>query len=288
MLRTRAGFTLPEVIVALTLTAVLGAAVTGLFVSQSRFYETQEKTGFARGVSRGAINMMMSELRMVDRDSAMVSTPTRTSITVRVPYVMGAVCTSSATAVTFSRMPADTFATAAATLAGYAYREANGINRHVAASSVTPRTSTICSGLTPRVKVFPADSGGGVFEVPAPNPAVAIAPGTPLFLYQVVTYEFRASDEVPGRIGLWRSVRGSGVDEEIVAPFDTTAGFRFFVDDGRFVGTVRIDAEDAPPTVLSRITGLEITLDAFSERPRADGTFQRVPLTTSVFFRNRR
>jgi prepilin-type N-terminal cleavage/methylation domain-containing protein len=281
MLKQRPGFTLVEMIVALTLTAVIGAAITGLFVSQSRFYDTQEKVGFARGVSRGAMNMVMSEMRMLDRDSALFDTPTRTRVTVRVPYALGAVCTSSTTVVTFSRMPADTTVTNRATQAGYSYRGANGINRYVAATTLTPRADAVCSALIPQVRTFHADSGGGVFEVPAPNPAVTIRPGTPLFLYQVVTYEFKESVEVPGRLGLWRNVRGSGMDEELVAPFDTTAGFRFYVDDAQ-------QPQASPPSTLRRITGLELTLDGLSERPHPDGTHQRVPLRTSVFFRNRR
>jgi prepilin-type N-terminal cleavage/methylation domain-containing protein len=280
MLKSRPGFTLIEMVAALTLTAIIGAAITGLFVSQSRFYDTQEKLGFARGVSRGALNMVMSEMRMLDRDSALAEKPTGTRVTVRVPYAIGAVCTSSSSVITFSRMPADTVVIANATQAGYAYRGPNGINRYVTTASITPRALSTCSGLVPRVKTFPADSGGGVFEVPAPGGGVVVTPGTPLFLYQVVTYEFRASEEVPGRIGLWRTVR-NGLNEELVAPFDSTAGFRFYIDDAP-------EPVAVPPASLRRITGFELRLDGVSERPDADGTFQRVPLSTSVFFRNRR
>jgi prepilin-type N-terminal cleavage/methylation domain-containing protein len=281
MLKIRPGFTLIEMIAALTLTAIIGAAVTGLFISQSRFYDAQEKVGFARGVSLGALNIMMSEMRMVDRDNALAAIPTRTSVTIRVPYAFGAVCAVGLGGITFSRLPADTVAIAGASQAGYAYRGANGINHYVATTSITPRAATACTDLVPGVKTFPADSGGGVFEVPAASSASALTPGTPLFLYQVVTYEFRESVEVPGRIGLWRSVRHGDLDEELAAPFDTTAGFQFYVDDAR-------GAEPLPPASLSRITGFELILDGVSERPSADGTFQRVPLTTSVFFRNRR
>jgi prepilin-type N-terminal cleavage/methylation domain-containing protein len=281
MLKARAGFTLAEMIVALVLTSVIGAAITGLFITQSRFYDTQEKTSFARGVTRGAMNMVMSEMRMLDRDSAFVDAPTRTRVAVRVPYAMGAVCAATSTGVTFSRMHADTLTSAGATMAGYWYRGTDGVNRNVPATGMTAAAATSCTGLVPPVRVLPVNRGGGVFLLPPPSPAIGIKPGTPLFLYQVVTYEFRESKEVPGRIGLWRSVAGSGVDEELVAPFDESAGFRFYVDDGPV-------PEEAPPTVLRRITGLELTLDGISERPRADGSFQRVPLTTSVFFRNRR
>src|SRR5690606_29287486 len=91
MLKNRAGFTLAEVLIALTLTAIIGAAVTGVFVSQSRFFDHQEKVGAAREVSRGALNIMMSEMRMLHQDSAIVSATDR-RITLRVPYAFGFVC----------------------------------------------------------------------------------------------------------------------------------------------------------------------------------------------------
>jgi prepilin-type N-terminal cleavage/methylation domain-containing protein len=282
MLNARRGFTLAEVLVAMTIATIVGAAITGVFISQVRFFDTQEKTGFARAVSRGATNMIMSEMRMLDPEIAFVNVPTRTRVTVRVPYVMGAVCTSSSSAVTFSRVPADTFTAGGAIIAGYWYRAPNGINQvvPVAATALQAELATTCTGLNPPVRTWAPTAGGGVFRLPAPSPAIAIKAGTPLFLFQVVTYEFRASDEVPGHIALWRTVQG-GTSEELVAPFDSTAGFRFYVDDGPV-------PQASPPAPLSRVTGLELTLHGLSERPRADGTLQRVELVTSVFFRNRR
>ena len=69
----RSGFTLIELIVALTLTAIIGTAITALLVSQERAFDTQSKLQSARDVSRGARNLLTSELRMLDRDSGVVS-----------------------------------------------------------------------------------------------------------------------------------------------------------------------------------------------------------------------
>jgi hypothetical protein len=109
--------------------------------------------------------------------------------------------------------------------------------------------------------------------------------GTPIFLYQRIRYEFKASTAVPGKIGLYRTViapNGGETTEELVAPFANTAGWKFFVVNG---GSV---AQAAAPANLADIRGLELHLDGTSEsiavtRPAAE----IAPFTTAVFFKNR-
>ena len=71
-------------------------------------------------------------------------------------------------------------------------------------------------------------------------------PGWPVFLYQQITYRFQTSTAYPGRIGLFRKVRRSEpaapIVDEIVAPFDTSAKFRFFVLNGDLAQDGRADA----------------------------------------------
>ena len=288
IMRNRPGFTLVEVMIALTLTAVLGAAFMGAFVSQSRFFDHQEKVGAARAVSRGALNMMMSELRMVEQTQGVVSA-TSQQIELRVPYVFGMVCGSPASMLTITTLPADTSAVAGVDFSGYAFRLPSGGYQYQEGTVIaTNGLSTVCTsaGLVPdNGGVIPDPAGGSgpgsgsVIQIPL---GPAIAPGTPVFLYHKVTYSFAASTTVPGGIGLFRYVEGqtSPNPEELVAPFDTTAKFRFFESDAAA-------AQDAVPASLSDITGIEVVLDAVSERPNADGTHQSVPLTTAVHFKNR-
>jgi hypothetical protein len=49
--------------------------------------------------------------------------------------------------------------------------------------------------------------------------------GQIFYLYQSVTYSFGASVELPGQTALWRLV-GFSSPQELVAPFDSAAGFR--------------------------------------------------------------
>ena len=63
--------------------------------------------------------------------------------------------------------------------------------------------------------------------LPAAIPALT-AVGTAVLLFQRLTYEFKASGALAGRTGLWRTVVATGQTDELVAPFDATATFRFF------------------------------------------------------------
>ena len=276
MLKSRAGFTLAEVLIALVLTAVIGAAVTGAFVSQSRFFDQQEKVSFARGVSRGAINILMSELRMVERTGGIptATVPTNKRLTVRVPYAMGIVCDATLS-LTILRLPADPYMVSSAGFSGYAWRGTTGAYTYVE-GGVAPvgGVSTLCTAASINTSGFVSTA---VLQL---TPTASARIGAPVFLYQLITYEFKASTSVPGRTALWRRTHATNVDEELVAPFDTTAKFRFYVNDAA-------TAQNAVPTPVSSITGIELTLDGLSERPDNDGTYRKVPLKTSVFFRNR-
>jgi prepilin-type N-terminal cleavage/methylation domain-containing protein len=272
MLKARAGFTLAEVLVALTLTAVIGAIATGAFMSQSQFFDHQEKVGAARNVSRSAINVLTSEMRMVERSGGVVAA-SNAAITLRVPYALGLYCDApSAGVARIYRLPADPAMLADAKYAGYAFRTSPSTYTYVTSGgNPTPVPSADCTSAG--IATYP---NAMVTNLPYGVPMLT---GTPVFLFQEVTYEFKASGEVPGRLGLFRNTTGDA-PEELLAPFDGTAQFRFYVNDAA-------TAETAVPALLNTITGLEITLDGLSERPGSGGTHQRVPLKTSIFFRNR-
>jgi prepilin-type N-terminal cleavage/methylation domain-containing protein len=277
MLKARDGFTLIEVVVAMTITAIIGAAVTGVFITQSRFFDHQEKTDFARGVSRGAMNIIVSELRMIERGGGVVSAAPK-KIVVRAPYALGVTCGTASSRLVVSRVPSDTSITNGARIAGYAYRIPDTGAYTYVETTTTPNSplESNCTAGSPVVRVIPADSGGGVIGL---APSEELPRGTPVLMYQEITYEFAPSTSVQGRTALWRQVTGESA-AELVAPFDTTARFRFFVNDAA-------TAVDNAPTTMSDMTGIQLVLDGMSERPNKDGSVRRVPLETSVFFRNR-
>jgi prepilin-type N-terminal cleavage/methylation domain-containing protein len=281
MLKSRAGFTLAEVLVALVLTAVLGAAATTTFVSQSRFFDKQDKVGAARGVSRSSLNMVLSEVRMVERSGGVVAAEAD-SITLNVPYAMGLYCSIFAGTMSLSMLPVDSLTRANAGYSGYAYRTSETTYTYVPSSAL------------PMGGLAPSCTGAGVSLVPTVGGVVNIPlgtnlkVGTPVLLYQRISYIFRASSSVPGAIALWRRVHSPilslpnpFVVEELVAPFAPTAGFGYYVGDGA------VAQSSVAFGSLDQITGIELTLDGTSERPESDGSYQVTPYSTSVFFKNR-
>jgi hypothetical protein len=106
-----------------------------------------------------------------------------------------------------------------------------------------------------------------------------------VFLYSRIRYEFKASTAVAGKLGLFRTVipaNGPEVSEELVAPFASTASWKFFTVSG---GSV---AQTNAPGALNTIRGLELHLDGISETiVPGSTTNEQAPFTTAVFFKNR-
>jgi prepilin-type N-terminal cleavage/methylation domain-containing protein len=278
MLKSRPGFTMAEVIVALTLTAVIGMALTGMFITQSRFFANQERSGTARSVSRGAMNLVISELRMLELDSGLVAANT-SKITVRAPYAIGAYCGLQGSEPVFSLLPADTMMMRDAGHTGYAYRTAS-TGRYTYVESIRWDASSVTHALCSNAGVRQFSNGRvlRMFTPPAPaDPPLVV--GTAALIYQLISYEFKPSVDVPGTIALWRIIESRDEEEELVAPFDSTARFGFFVNDA---GTAVLTA----PSDLSQVTGIQLVLNGITEGPPSSRRVQ--PLTTSVFFRNRR
>jgi hypothetical protein len=105
--------------------------------------------------------------------------------------------------------------------------------------------------------------------------------GTPVFLYRKIRYSFEPSTSVPGAVGLFRTRMETNTKEELSAPYDAEAKFKFFV------GSSVIPAND-PPNDLSTLRGIELNMTGLSERaPSGDVNKQRAPFITAVFFKNR-
>ncbi|MFL5385842.1 MAG: prepilin-type N-terminal cleavage/methylation domain-containing protein [Longimicrobiaceae bacterium] len=89
-LRGRAGFTLIEVLVSLVLVVLLGGVIFQVVQGESRFATVQAAREEVQQNSRGALEVLASELRSVQR-SGLVSA-TSTSITFLLPRVWGVSC----------------------------------------------------------------------------------------------------------------------------------------------------------------------------------------------------
>ncbi len=272
--RLRRGFSLVELLITIVLVAIIGAAAGRMLVSQTRFYTRLKGQKDARSVTRNARNIMQTELAMTEAGGG-VAGASNDSITIRMPFAWGVYCSSS----TFIRLPVDSSMYAMATLAGYAIKDtsATGVYTYTTTTTApTAGTATNCTGLSPALTA-PTNAAYLTLS-PAPSTPPAYA-GSPVFLYQMVTYKFAASTLVPGKRGLYRIV-GTGTAEEILAPFDTSAKFRYY----------NLYADTAQTTVptLANIRGIELQLDAQSPyRASNQANPEAVSIKTAIFFRNR-
>lgn len=287
--RLRRGFTLIEMLVTLVILGIIGGALVKLVTVQGRFSQTQMALRGARNVSRDAMNIMLTDLRMV-QDSGGLVAASRDSVTVRIPLAFGLVC-STVGGTTISLLPADSAMIALGVYAGYAIRDsASGLYNYTQATtplpvnSLTPGLAATCTGAGITTLGFGASPARIVTLVDAPVGTSSV--GWPAFIYQRVTYKFANSSSYPGRRGLWRLVKTSNpnapVTDEIIAPFDTSSKFRFYA--------LNADkAQDTLPTHLGDVRGIELVLAGSSSEPLPNNAqAKQATMVTGVFFKNRR
>jgi prepilin-type N-terminal cleavage/methylation domain-containing protein len=291
--RSRRGMTLPELIIGVVLMGIVSGALIKMLVVQGRFSETTTALRDSRSVSRDAYNIMMTDLRMV-QDTLAIQVAKPDTITIRVPYAYGIVCGTTAGVTTVSLLPPDSAMYALATYGGVAYRDsASGVFQFLpkgGSDVVTNGVASVCAdsnvtglvGLGPGVDSIVFKGRGGRTKIVRPSLGAA-KPGNPMFLWQEITYAFGPSAAYPnmGR-GLYRIVKGSNQVDEIIAPFDTSAHFRFYV----------LNQEQSlvdPPANLNSLRGLDLRLNALSPRIPSGSTVQKsTNVRTAVYFKSRR
>ena len=286
---TRRGFTLVELLISMIVTAIIGAALVRMVLSQARFMDQQEAWREARSVSRGGINRLLSDLRTVEAAGGMVAAAAGgQDFTVRVPYAFGVLCGIAANVYTVSLLPIDSTMFAEPGYTGFAIRaNATGVYVHHPSNllNLTGSGALCLNGLYDSISTVPALNGspaGRVVNLTRTAGALVPAPlrGSIIYLYRHVRYEFKASVAIPGRTGLWRTMVTGGTTEELAAPFDATARVNFYNLDA-------MPAQAAVPT-LGNIRGLELRLNGMSERtPAGSAAPKTANMTTSVFFENR-
>lgn len=285
----RAGFTLAEIIVSVVILGVLGTALTRLMLAQSRLYALQRGKRDARAVGRASMNLMFSDLRMV-HDGAdapggvLLASPN--SLSVRVPYAVGLVCGNVTGSTVVSMFPLDSAAKAMAKYAGYAWRNRLtkqytyvAVSDTVGNAPVTPSASPTTCTSTAKIKADTINSRTwGPVDVKPQSVTAATQPGAPVFFYQNVLYFFGASTSYAGRVGLFRRIEGR-TPEELVAPFDASSRFKFFV---RNVDTSTVTV----PAVLDSLVGVSLVLTGASSSTMAGRSPEKSKMETAVLFRN--
>jgi prepilin-type N-terminal cleavage/methylation domain-containing protein len=279
--RSRSGFTLPELIVGIVIFAIIGALFTGLIQTQGRYYDRQGMANAARNVSRASLNRVVSDFRMIEATGGIVAA-SPTSLTLNIPYAIGIECGDGPTSSILTLLPVDSTTYKQAGFFGYAWRNAfTGAYTYV--TTAAEKTSGDPTGVCAAALVTSVP-GGQLVSVKPVLP-VAAGLGTPVFLFSRIQYAFLPSTLIPGKIGLYRTSiapDGTQSSEELVAPFASTAKWRFFTVAG---GTV---AQDAAPADLTTVRGLELHFDGTSESNAATKAAPETALfTTAVWFKNR-
>jgi len=275
--RQRRGLTIAELIVGMVIFGIIGMAIMRVMVMQARYFDHQKQGNLARNVSRGPLNRLVSDIRMVEAEGG-ISAATSSAITARVPYALGVVCNSDATGTNISLLPVDSAMYAEPGYSGYAWR--NGMSKYryvMSGSTISAGSLAACNAAG--ITTLSSDLAKIIKMSPKLNDSATV--GTPVFLLRNIRYEFKPSTLVPGGTGLYRTVVDAGTSEELSAPFASDASFKFFV------GTA-LTAQSSPPADLSTLRGFELNMTGLSEkRPRQSFAQAPAPFVTAVFFKNR-
>jgi type II secretory pathway pseudopilin PulG len=281
------GFTLVEILVAFTVLGILGTMFVRIVLSQGRFTDQQNAVRGARSVSRQALNILESELRMVQDSGGIDSASTDgRAIRALVPYRFGLYCGVSTGGTAVSMLPVDSLTLAQAHYAGWALRShtsqyttilpADPLGADAPVSSADPAQCTGANAGQAQLTTLTINGrSGAVLDV---RPARTGTIAQPVFFFQRITYAFQPSATFPGQWGLYRTVQG-GTTEELMAPFDSTARFKY--------GTRGAAASVSAPPALALIRGVDVVFSARSRYiPLGRTSPSRASVVASIFFKN--
>lgn len=285
----RRGLTLIELLITILVAGILAAGVTSLLLSSNRFEEKTESLRAARRVSRAGVAALSNDLRMVDPAWG-IEAASASSITLRVPYATGLVCTPSVFAQTIAILPVDSVVLATPGYSGLAVRLTDGSWSHATNGVLTESGSWPNACTTAGIQQITAPSSAPNQRTRAYTVGLGSVIGSPLtvgsvvVLYRRTRFYFGVSAQagLTGRMALWRQYLDSGTGAvELAAPFDATAAFRFY-------DLAATTAQDAVPSPLSNMRGVELFLPGESDRTARQRTApEQADLRTAVFFVNR-
>jgi prepilin-type N-terminal cleavage/methylation domain-containing protein len=289
-LRTRRGFSMVEIITALTILAIIGVAMTRLMLSQTRSYQYDNGARRSRTAARSAMNIMITDLRMTQDNGGItyLDATNNRRVDARVPVGFGVVCVVGAGGVIMALAPMDSFQYSSMKFGGYAIRNATtGIYSYSAGGAISSSDASNCHG-GPKIYADTVTMGGRqgkVVQVTGTVPAGTVA-GSMGMIWQTVRYSFDSSKVYANRAGLFRIVTGPTTADtnELIAPFSWNARFSYYT-----TMSPKDTAKSTTPTDYNTVRGLQIYLaaEAPDTVPGRTGP-KKSPLTTAVFFKNTR
>ncbi|MFQ5679767.1 MAG: PilW family protein [Gemmatimonadota bacterium] len=229
----KGGFTLVELIIAITVATVLGAGILGLLLGQNRFYGETDDAIYAEQSIRAAMDLMAAEMRMASPSD--LTAAAADSVSARFDLVRSVVCDVTGgdqadlfvyDTVSNANLPASFRGAATSGPYDSAFVYADGWTGTVSVSAAA-KTTCVNNGspsLTDNTRYRRVTGwAAGFGSVPARGSIVRT--------YGRLTYRFAASGLGSGQ-AVWRNA------QELVSPFDTGARFRYEMADGTIQNSV--------------------------------------------------
>ncbi|MFW6193738.1 MAG: PilW family protein [Gemmatimonadota bacterium] len=231
------GFTLVEMLIALVITGIMAAGVISLLMGQNRFYGSTDDAVNAEQNLRATSDLLASELRGIHAGSGSASdlvTAQSDELTFRLDTHRGVVCETTADDVYVYLFSEPSAPNVKSSGRGHAVREA------FAGSAWTydgwdPTSGTMSRATGPSHGIAETCEDGSGPEATSSNysrfvvfedwSAAEPEVGSILRIYGEVTYEFGDSGFGSGTAILRN-------DQELAAPFEDDAGFRYVMDGG--------------------------------------------------------
>lgn len=279
---TRRGMSLVELLVAMTVAAIIGSSLVAMLLNQSRFSERLTAQRDSRAAARSPVALLGAELRMVDPEWG-IESATTTVVRLRIPYAMGFFCGVGGGNYHVQLLPVDATLYAQGGHSGFAVRGSSGAYTWNASTTRGTGTASVCTNAVPAITLL---TGGTMATVPDPG-GTPPQPGTPVIFARRIEYSYGTSG-VTGLRALFRRAldeAGNPAAQEIGGPYTDAAGASFAF----FTRAAPTTSTTTAPTPLTDLVGLRIGLTGRAERnPRMSTGTVSSDLTTAFYFTNRR